>query len=96
MFYILLVIVIFLLVWYYKDIYLQRIDAENYRSCRDCDGYSMSATGTNVLNPFIWPYSGTKCVDDVYILGKDAGVDIGTAVAPLTNPSSPDHVILTN
>jgi hypothetical protein len=90
MIYVLIVIVILLFV-----ILLTRPE-EPYRSCRDCDGYAMAPNGTPVLNPFIWPYSGTGCVDDVYILGKDAGVDIGTAITPLTHASAPDHVILTN
>lgn len=90
MFYLLLMIVILLLVIYYTT------PREPYRSCRDCDGYAMAPNGTPVLNPFIWPYSGTQCVDDVYILGKDAGVDIGTGITPLTHLNSPDHVILTN
>lgn len=92
MFYVLLVIVIFLIALYLSDVY----PMEKYRSCRDCDDYVMAPNGTPVLNPFIWPYSGTRCVDDVYILSKDAGVDIGTAITPLTHLNSPDHVILTN
>jgi hypothetical protein len=88
-------IVIFLCAWYYADIYAATM-GESYRSCRDCDGYSMAANGTPVLNPFIWPYSGTRCVDDIYILGHDAGIDIGTGTGPLTHLNSPDHVILTN
>lgn len=91
MVYVLLLIIIFLVVLYWKD-----LAGESYRSCRDCDGYQMSPKGTPVINPFIWPYSGTRCVDDVYILGKDTGIDIGTSVGPLTHLSSPDHVILTN
>ena len=70
--------------------------AENYRSCRDCDNLHMPPNGLSVLNPFIWPYSGTSCVDDMYILNKDTGVDIGTEVGPLTHLSAPDHVVLTN
>jgi hypothetical protein len=94
-------IVILLIALYFMDVYpLGKVPVgkaqEKYRSCRDCDGYSMSPTGTPVLNPFIWPYSGTRCVDDIYILGKDAGIDIGTTVGPLTHLNSPDHVILTN
>lgn len=94
MIYLLLVIVIFLIVLYMTD--FGALKSEKYRSCRDCDGYQMAPNGMPILNPFIWPYSGTRCVDDVYILGKDAGVDIGTNVGPLTHLSSPDHVILTN
>ena len=92
MFYVLLLIVVLLITLYFTELNPR----EKYRSCRDCDGYSMSPTGTPVINPFIWPYSGTRCVDDVYILGKDAGIDIGTTVGPLTHLNSPDHVILTN
>ena len=91
MFYVLLVIVILLIALYFVN-----ARAEPYRSCRDCDGYVVAPNGMPVLNPFLWPYSGSRCVDDVYILSKDAGVDIGTAVTPLTHLNSPDHVLLTN
>lgn len=68
---------------------------ERFRSCRDCEG-GVAANGTIVVNPFIWPYSGTQCVDELYALNKDSGVDIGTKRGPLTHLNTPDHVILTN
>lgn len=90
MIYILIMIVIFLLIWYCRDI------AETYRSCRDCDNLHVPVNGILVSNPFIWPSSGASSVDDLYILGKDTGADIGTDVGPLTHLSAPDHVLLTN
>jgi hypothetical protein len=69
---------------------------ENYKSCRDCGNDSVAANGTIVVNPFVWPYSGSQCVDDLYILNKDTGVDIGTGKGPLTHLNTPDHVIMTN
>jgi hypothetical protein len=91
MVYVLLVIAIFLIVWYYTQ-----IRHEKYRSCRECDNPGLAPNGTPVLNPFIWPHSGAGCIDDIYILQKDVGVEIGTGKGPLTNPSAPDHVVLTN
>jgi hypothetical protein len=85
--YILILIIILLLIWWFQS--------EHYRSCRDCEG-GVAANGTAVLNPFVWPYSGTGCVDDLYMLGKDSGVEIGTGKGPLVSPNAPDHVVLTN
>ncbi len=68
--------------------------SETYSSCRDCDGYRMNKSGTLVINPFIWPYSGASCVDDLYILNKDSGLDLGFNQGPLTHLNTPDHVEL--
>jgi hypothetical protein len=84
----LLVSILLVLYWYF---YLY---TEAYRSCRGCDDYRMPRNGVAVLNPFIWPYSGTSCVDDLYILNKDSGVNLNFSEAPLTHLSTPDHVEL--
>jgi hypothetical protein len=66
---------------------------ENYRSCRDCN--NILGKSTPVLNPFVWPYSATNCVDDIYIRASDNGTDYSIG-APLTHLNTPDHVVLTN
>ncbi len=87
----LLVILIFL--WYFGYIALGR--GEAYRSCSDCIN-KMPRDGILVVNPFVWPYSGTANVDDLYILNKDIGTNLGFNTAPLTHLSTPDHVELIN
>ena len=69
---------------------------ENYSPCMDCDGYKIPRNGISVLNPYVYPYSGTQCVDNLYILNKDIGTDFNFAKGPLTQASDPDHIILTN
>lgn len=69
---------------------------ESYFPCNSCAGYSMAQNGTPVLNPYKWPYSGTSCVDNLYMLNKDKGVDMEFSQAPLTHAAVPDHVIYTN
>lgn len=57
---------------------------EEYRSCRDCTSVRVS---TSVINPFIWPYSGTGCVDSLYVNGNFDPVG--------KSPSTPDHSLKT-
>lgn len=79
-------------------VYCPRMKAEPFRSCRHCDGYFMPRAGMSVLNPFIYPYSATPCVDELYMLNKDRGIDFGfvdSARPTLTSPSAPDHVAKT-
>ena len=75
-------------------VYLWR--REGYRSCQDCDDYRMDRRGTAVINPYIWPYSGTDCVDDLYIANASKKLDINFSTAPLTHLNTPDHVELIN
>jgi hypothetical protein len=95
------VVLILLVIWYLNINPVNQIKSllgfstEGYRSCRDCTGYSMSKSGTTVINPFVWPYSGTSCVDDLYIKNKDVGLDLGFTLAPIS-PNTPDHVPPTN
>jgi len=86
----LLGVVAIIAIYYWYD------NIEHYGPCKDCDGYKMPRNGVSVLNPYVWPYSGTQCVDDLYILNKDTGTDFNFASGPLTQASAPDHVILTN
>ncbi len=83
------VLAIILLLWY-----LSISAVENYRSCRGCDD-SMPQDGVVVLNPFIWPYSATGSVDDLYIANKDSKLDLGFGMPPVSL-NTPDHVVMTN
>lgn len=68
---------------------------ESFRSCAGtpCDGH-MPRNGIAVVNPFVWPYSGTPYLDDLYILNKDTGLNLGFDSPPITHLSTPDHVEL--
>ena len=94
------IVLILLVIWYFNINPIDKIKnlgaaTEGYRSCRDCTGLSMSKSGTTVINPFIQPYSGTSCIDDLYIKNKDSGLDLGFTLAPVS-PNTPDHVPQTN
>jgi hypothetical protein len=95
------IVLILLIIWYFNINPTDQIKsllgvaAEGYRSCRDCTGLSMSKSGTTVINPFIRPYSGTPCIDDLYIKNKDSGLDLGFTLVPVS-PNTPDHVPQTN
>jgi len=65
---------------------------EGYRSCRGCDGNVMPWNSPLALNPFVYPYSGTSCLDDVYKLGADGSVDVGFNDKTLTHLSEPNHI----
>lgn len=67
--------------------------SEEFRECYWCES-RMPVNGVSVLNPYVWPYSGTNHVDDLYILNHDAGVDLGFAGGPLYSLNTPDHVEL--
>lgn len=70
---------------------------ESFRSCSDCKTSGvLPLDGIIVLNPFIAPYSSNQCVDDLYIQAKDQKKSDFYLGGPLTNLSSPDHVVLTN
>ena len=84
-----MIVIAVLVIYYYNHI-------ENYGPCRSCDGYKMPRNGISVLNPYVWPYSGTQCVDDLYILNKTTGADFNFASGPLTHASDPDHSVQTN
>lgn len=66
---------------------------ERYRSCNDCGGRSIPRFGVSVLNPYVWPYSGGSCVNDMYVINRDHGIDIDFAPTP-SHLSTPDHVEL--
>lgn len=107
---VLLVVIVLLLLWYCgcldkpiawvrKNVLGECAPAENYGPCRYCDSdsnYRVPRNGTLVLNPYVWPYSGTQNVNDLYILNKDVGTDFNFECGPLTQLSAPDHVILSN
>jgi hypothetical protein len=90
-----IVLVVLLLVLWYCGYMPACGRSEGYRSCRGCDGM-MSRAGTLVINPYVWPYSGANCIDDLYISSKDSGIDFGFGRGPLTHLNTPDHVELIN
>ncbi len=93
MFIAILLIVILIALWYFG--YIGTGHQEAYRSCHDCIN-KMPRDGILVVNPYVWPYSGTSNIDDLYILNKDIGTNLGFGTAPLTHLSTPDHVELVN
>lgn len=78
---VLLVVLIF--VWY-------MMPQEDFLSCRGCSG-KMKPGGTLAINPYVWPYSATYNVDDLYVLNKDYGIDFGFTDGPLYHKNTPDH-----
>ena len=76
---------------------------EGFRACTDCDSYGMQNYGRYVVNPFIWPYSGTGCGDGISISSRDEGIQYGEdgtlhgedIHVPMTHLSTPDHVLFT-
>ncbi len=89
-----LLLVLTLIVLWYCGYLGGGCTTEGYRSCRECSPTGMSSGGALVVNPFIWPYSGTGCVSDLFILNKDAEIDFGFDKGPLTHLSTPDHAEL--
>ncbi len=67
---------------------------ESFLPCIDCSDNYVPKNGVLVINPYVWPYSGTKCVDDLYILNKDHGQDIGFSKPQMRHLNTPDHVEL--
>lgn len=65
--------------------------SEPFRSCNDCRTQRLSTAGTPVLNPYVWPKSGTDCINSIY---ADGSVPYGRNV-PLTHLNTPDHALLT-
>lgn len=74
-------------------IVLLKNERENFGYCVPDDKCSraLSKEGTLVINPYMWPYSGTTCIDDLYAVNK-----MQDDMPPLTSLSAPDHVVLTN
>jgi hypothetical protein len=86
---ILLVIALFL-VMYYRS--------ENFSSCNSCTDKTgkLNSSGIPVLNPFIWPYSGTSCVDKLYsdMAASAPATAPEASKYPLASRTTPDHVEL--
>ncbi len=65
---------------------------EPYKVCRDCDSTmpdrDIPTGGFSAVNPFIYPYAGAECLDEIQGM-------ISTHV-PLMHAYVPDHVVLTN
>lgn len=83
---VLLIVLIILLVWYANA-------GEGFFACTYCDTYSPTPATSVVLNPFVWPYSGTGSIDDVYVVEKDS--ENGGGTATMYNQFTPDHALKT-
>jgi hypothetical protein len=81
---VLLVVAIIMLMW----------GNESFTACHDCDQSARFPYSDLVVNPFIWPYSGTPCTDDLY--REYRTLKAPQEKAPLTHLSTPDHVVLCN
>lgn len=68
---------------------------ENMVECTSCDSYMTDDGSSVMLNPYVWPYSGSRSVDDIRVLEKDRGVNPAAGV-PIAQASVPDHAAKTN
>lgn len=82
----LLIVAILLIIYFARK--------ESFLPCIDCSDNYVPKKGVLVINPFVWPYSGTKCVDDLYILNSDYDQDIGFSRPQMRHLNTPDHVEL--
>lgn len=69
-----------------------QIQKEDFGVCKDCDvtipDREIPSGGFSTINPFIYPYSGSECLDEIQ--------SISSTYVPLTHATTPDHVVLTN
>ena len=68
---------------------------ENLTECTSCDSYMTDDGSSVLLNPYVWPFSGTRAVDDIRVLEKDRGVNPNSDI-PIAQASVPDHAAKTN
>ncbi len=78
-----LIVIVVVLVWM---CYTQ----EGFWPCNYCDTYSPLKSPPVVLNPYVWPYSGTGAVEDIYIHELD-----NPGVKSMYNQFTPDHSLKT-
>lgn len=77
------IIVVFLLI----VVFFMRA-RESYRSCRDCESTPRNSI---ILNPFIYPYSGSTCLD---VTQREAHARFGTYAGE--HHATPDHAPVTS
>ncbi len=68
---------------------------ESLTECTSCDSYRKPDCDSVLLNPFVWPWSGTNSPDDIRVLEKDRDVNENADV-PIVSASVPDHAATTN
>ncbi len=75
---------------------INTVVAEGFWPCVHCDDYSryIVRKPTVILNPYIWPYSGTTSNEDIYIQDIDSAHAISNGI-PMYNQFTPDHVLKT-
>lgn len=85
------IIIILIFVWY---IWFYSGLIEHYGVCKDCDLVSMPRNGILVLNPYIWPYSGAPCINDLYKMNKQHPIEFGYDNEAPYHLQAADHVAL--
>ena len=88
---VILLLIIVLLLWRSRA----QLSTENLMECTSCDSYMEDNGSSYLLNPLVWPFSGTRAVDDIRVLEADRGVTPNSFV-PIAMAMVPDHVALTN
>ncbi len=66
------------------------VGTEKYRSCNDCDTHQLQKNGDVVINPYVFPYSATDCMTNIY-----SSYPISSNLTEPVHVSTPDHVLLT-
>lgn len=81
------IIIILLAFWTWRQ--------ENYAPCPpdECPT-RMPPEGLTIINPYIWPASGTIYPDELYFLRESTGIGLSFGGPPLTHLNAPDHVVL--
>lgn len=76
----LVILIVVLAVYWYRTKHGRRADhKETYFSCNLCDQQRLPAAGVAVLNPFVYPYAATRCINELYRY-------------PLVHATEPDNV----
>lgn len=67
--------------------------SEGYKPCYgNCT--TIPSKQPAVINPYVWPYSGATCLEDLYIMDRD--VRGGSTAQPLVSLNTPDHTVLSS
>jgi len=86
-----LIIIVVILTMYNYYLYRKNNPREDYRSCSDCSQRQLPASGTLVVNPFKWPYSGTSCIPEIYKSTPDLIASMPMDMDASMTPAFPDN-----
>lgn len=75
-------------------LYLWGSIREGYKPCIDCDDQTLPKTHPAVINPYVWPYSGASCPEDLYVMDRQVRGE--STAQPLVSLNTPDHVVLSS